>query len=298
MWNRVALLATGVAFGWTLVHLACAPRAELGRLRVRLTLSLLAAAVVIVLLGWYDPASGWMGAAVFVVSAAVAYAANAKQVSKEPALALPRGMGQPAEASAQTGVLLVSDTEPRAYGGPAYWAHLMRRRQADGQAVPHWLLRPWAYGRIRSAYGATEAPQPLDEACQALAQLLGDAFRVQHARLAAPPTVRNALGEWADAGLRHVLVIPLGLSTLGQEQCLDQITLSRARERGVRVVLTPAVDLSPWRYDPPESRLQTWMAGRVPAPSGDLPALVKELARLVGQAGAAPAAAVSEASDG
>lgn len=294
MWNRVVLLASGVAFGWTLVHLACAPRSELDKLRVRLLLSLLAAAVVIVLLWWYDPASGGVGTAVFFASAAVAYAANAKQVSKAPGQALPRGLGGPVEANAQRGILLVSDAEPRAYAGPLYWAHRLRSRQADGEPIPHWLARPWTYGRIRRAYGDAECPHPLDDAAQALAQSLGEGYRVQHARLMASPTVRDVLGEWADAGLRRVLVLPLGLTEASRAMCLDQITLSRARERGVRVTLAPPIDPSRWGFDAPEHRLERWLAGQSPAMSGDVTAFVGELARLVGEAGPAANGSSSE----
>jgi hypothetical protein len=281
MWNRVVLLASGVAFGWTLVHLVCAPRSELDKLRVRLVLSLLAGSVVVVLLWRFDPASGLMGSAVFIASAAVAYAANAKQVSKQPVPLLPRGLGVRPVPSAQVGVLLAIDAEPATYDGPAYWARLMRRSQAHGQAVPHWLVRPWAYGRIRGAYASASDRQTLVGCVAALGDALGEGFRVQHAHLLVGPAVRDALGEWADAGIRQMIVIPLGLSPEDSETCRDQIALSRVRERGVRVAIADTLDRPLWQAGTPESRLESWLSGRAPAQPPDSPLLVEALVQVI-----------------
>jgi len=285
MWNRVALLSAGFAFGWTLAHYWATRRALVRRHLLR---GALAAAVGLLLVVWLSlsasPASGLAGALVFGLAALVAYAANAKQVSKGelflssaawPSL-VQRGTGARGtadgcaaggEAESRRVVLLIHDGEPAVYDGPAPWARRFARLQAEGQAVPHWFVRPPAYARIRSAYDRMGGATPLSAATANLAQelqrLLGLPYAVGEASLWAEPPLAERLASLAREGAARIVLLTLDLDANAQELLREQVTQSRVREAGVALSFASHSGLFP----PSEERLARLLRGEPPAPA-------------------------------
>ena len=194
MWNRVVLLVAGVALGWNLVHYLTAPPERVRRHQLWMVVSAVAGVGISASLvpAFGAPALG-MGLAVLVASALVAYAGNAREISKmeEP---LPRALPQrSATTDARVVVLLAVDGEPPAYDGPAAWAQRFRRREAAGVCGPHWFVRPWVYRRVRAAYGRLAPGATLQGWLGSLAadleQALGPGYLGRVAYLAGTPSL-------------------------------------------------------------------------------------------------------------
>ncbi|MBM3188468.1 MAG: hypothetical protein FJZ90_07075, partial [Chloroflexi bacterium] len=215
MWNRVALLSAGFAFGWTLVNCWVAPRMLLRR---EMQSTALAAAVGLLVVVWLALSASWAsglaGALAFAFAALVAYAAKAKQVSKDeptpssPAPPVERAAGHSVAdhgvADRGAAVLLVHEGEPAVYDGPAPWARRVAHLQQKGHRVLHWFVRPLAYARIRSAYDRMGGANPLSAAMANLAQelqrLLGLPYAVGEASLWAEPPLAERLASLAREG--------------------------------------------------------------------------------------------------
>ena len=293
MWNRVFLLASGFLFGWSLVRYWTVPRAQMRTHALRLGIAVAIGGAVIVLLGLESLQAAAAGVLVFAISAVIAYAGNARQVSRveEPA-PVPRPTSTAINAP-RWGVVLVSCLEPPTYDGPDYWAWRLRRRQGEDGRVPHWFVRPRVFARIRTAYHALvngddpngSAPSDaLGRVGQTLEALLGGEYRVETARIGVPLALARALTDMAGDGVTHVIVQPLQVSPGAVDTVREAVTHSRVREAGVRVTVADPLPVLAW--DGIERRLDAWMAGRPPSPLRDPePDVVARLqSRVVAQA--------------
>ena len=248
MLNRVFLLISGFAFGWTAVKCLTVPEDKLRSQWAGLALSLAVGALVIVALGVTSPAAGGAALGAFLVSALVAYAGNARQIDK---LAAPpperRKLERPVAKDTRRAVLLVCEGQPREYGGPAAWASLLRRMEAEGRPTPHWFVRPWVYARIRAAYRAMGGRHPLHAAMDGLAQALqarlGADYACQAAYLSAEPRLLDALARLAEQGLGAMVLVPVGFAEDPHPRLRAQIVQSRILEIGVRVSYAPSFDV-------------------------------------------------------
>ncbi|OGO04359.1 MAG: hypothetical protein A2Y73_02335 [Chloroflexi bacterium RBG_13_56_8] len=282
MWNRVFLLVSGIASGWTLVGLLTVPRDQLKTQAWRLSVSLAVGIFVIVLLFVSSPQAALTASITLLFCIFIAYAAKARQVNKEGELTLPRMNDRPLIISTDIGVLLVSEDEPTEYKGLVPWALRFRRREARGQAVPHWLMRPLAFARIRTAYRAMGSRNPLHgwliHLVESLAARLGEGFVVRGASLSSEPTVAALLVRLAEKGLTRVCLVSLGLSQDALEPMYEQVSLSGARECGVQVLYIPGLEGEKWPLGSPEERLQALSQGKAVAVSQDaVPAVLDDL---------------------
>lgn len=264
MWNRVALLAAGVAFGWTLVNYWTVAAQEVRTQRARLLISALVAALVIVLLAVDTAQAAIAGAFVFLFSAVVAYAGNAKQVSKveqDIPLITPE---RPLETDPRMTVLLVTDGEPQEYDGPNPWARRFKRREAQHKPVPNWFVRPLAYARIRRAYQAMGGQNPfavqLVRLSASLQERMGGGYRVELVHLDTKPRLAPRLYRLAEDGFTQMTLIPISLQDRTEEM-YEHVTNSRVREIGVRVHRAAALELAPWSTEAYEARMDRFLQG-------------------------------------
>jgi len=299
VWNRVVLLAAGVASGWTLVHLLTASPGQAPTHRWRLAAGLTVGGGLIGLLAAASFEAALAGFLVFAFSALVAYAANAKQVSKVPDPVLPRRPSLALAIDPRTQVVIVALGEPATYDGPQYWAQAYKERQARGERIPHWFLRPWAYARIRAAYAAMGGLHPLDvalgKASEALQATLGPGYCVRHAYLRSHPYLVRALVALAEEGFRRLIIVPLGAAahapaaasaTRALDPALHQAVVdSRVREVGVQVTYTASPEEPPGRADLYADHLPLLERGHPPDIVPDAAAAqVQDLADLVSRA--------------
>ncbi len=268
MWNRVVLLLSGVAFGWSLVHYASAPEEDFPALRWGLIASGGIGLVLAVVIGLSNPVAGLLALLVLGLSALVAYAANAKQVSRPPAPPLLHGAITPQTQDHRTGLILVFGGEPARYEGPAFWAWWLKTSPSAKRA--NWFLNPWRFGRIRRAYRAMGGASPLQTAIEGLIEqlkgALGEGYVVRYARLFASPPVRDALAQLAEAGLTRTIVLPIAQAFAYSPALNEQVALSRAREAGMRVIIAPPIAAEGWLGAPPAQRLDALLAGTIPPP--------------------------------
>ena len=270
MWNRVALMVSGVAFGWSLVHYASAAPARQRTFFWRMLVALAVGLLFIVWLGVASATAGAVAAFVFILSAWVAYAANAKQVNKPPEReSLERPLA-PLEGQQGAALLLVLPGEPRTYDGPAHWAQRLRNGEAAGQPIPHWFVRPWAYGRIRRAYQRMGGQNPQRNALDALlGQLkprLPQFVFVGDAYLDSAPTLAQELVRLGQQGTKHILLAPVGFASDPADALRDEVTRTRVREIGVQVDIAPSLEARLWPLEPSETALDRLLLGE-PLPS-------------------------------
>ena len=173
MWNRVFLLASGFAFGWVLVSYLTVPSAQIRDRLIQWVLSLSVGLVVIGFMAFSSPQSGIAGGMVFVFSALVAYAGNARQIGRvegpplgqaaisEDSIDRPK---RPLTEDSRIAVVLVAEGEPVEYDGPKSWARRFGELAALGGAVPHWFMRPFSLARIRAAYRKMGGRNPFNDA--------------------------------------------------------------------------------------------------------------------------------------
>ncbi len=272
MWNRVALLIAGLTFGWTLVHYAAAAPDDRDRLRARLIVAAVVGGGLCAWLAVRDLLAALLGVAVFVATAAVGYAANCKQVNKAPVTLLP-GMPRRGEiARNEAAVLLAVGGEPERYEGPILWARRLRER---GPEAPHWLARPWAYGRVRTTYAGHAV---LHESLAALRSAVAERLVGQEVRLAqvlAVEGLRPALLALAQEGYAVVVIVPVGVPPSLEPELREKVGLTRLREVGVRLEIVPPV-AADWLGDP-WARLDALLAGERPAPPQVSEALIQAI---------------------
>lgn len=272
MWNRVVLLVLGVAFGWSLAHYASAAperqRTHLGRMLVAAVAGLFFA----VWLGMSSPVAGGMAAFVLVVSALAAYAANARQVNRAGQRdTLPRPQ---ALLGGQDGLalLLVQPGEPRTYDGPDHWARRLRQRALDGQPIPHWFVRPWAYGRIRQAYQRMGGENPRHAALDALVpRLTARLPQIELFGYAFPdtaPILSAELARLAQQGTRRIVLVPIGFRRDPADVLRDEITRAHVRELGAQVEIAPSLEAGLWPWEDSDTVLDRLLGGEpLPAPA-------------------------------
>lgn len=245
MWNRVLLLIAGVACGWNLVGWLTLPgalkRSRLVYLAVAGAFGVGYSALLGVQTGAWGPAL-----VVFGIGALVAYAGAARQASgvEEP---LPRPLPRvPADRDDRPLVLLALDGEPEAYDGPGAWAQHFALRGAEGVAVPHWLVRPVVYARIRRAYRGLRPEDTVRRWAARLAarldEVMGGGCRACEAFLLTAPTVSSALLHAAEGGAVTILLVPVGQRRPTADALREQVNRSRVREAGVSVEYLPAPD--------------------------------------------------------
>jgi len=286
MWNRVLLLASGMAFGWTLVGCWTASLERVGELRVRLALSLVLGGVVVWLMAVGSPQAGLAGVAVLLVSALVAYAANARQVSRMPR---PSPLGRPAlplEKNGRIAVLLITEGEPAEYDGPAPWARRYQQVRARGETIPHWFVRPLVYARIRAAYRAMGGRSPLASWAAHLAQQLqarlGPEYRVNEADQDTNTGAYRLLAHLAEEGISRVILLPIDLAGDPREALHEQVGLSRVREIGVDIAYTQPLESSFWSPAHDDERFHRLAQGlTVAAPPEVDPQVLEEMANRV-----------------
>lgn len=269
MWNRVALLAAGVAFGWSLVNYWTVAAHEVRTQRIRLIISALVAALVIVLLAVESAQAAIAGAFVFLFSAVVAYAGNAKQVSKVEQDIPYVTPERPLESDPRTVVLLITEGEPQEYDGSETWARRFKRREAQNKPVPNWFVRPLAYARIRQAYQAMGGQNPfavqLGRLSASLQEQLGDAYRVELVYLDAKPRLATLLYRLAEDGAMQITLIPISLQDRIDEM-YAHVTRSRVREIGVRVQRAATLELTAWSNAAYEARMDRFTQGEPVVP--------------------------------
>jgi hypothetical protein len=252
VWNRVFLLAAGVASGWTLVHLLTVAPGQAPTHRWRLILALIIGVGQVALLTTVSLQAGLTAVFVFLFSALVAYAANAKQVSKAPEPILPRRPSLPPKADPRVLALMVVDGDPAAYEGPQYWAQAYRQRQARGERIPHWFVRPLAYARVRAAYAVMGRQHPLDTTLSKttgeLEAHLGPGYAVRYAYLRSQPYLVRALVALAEEGFRRLVIVPLG-SAVDEAAIRQAVADSRIRELGLKVFYAPVPQELPGQSD-------------------------------------------------
>lgn len=209
MWNRVLLLASGLACGWMIVHMWSVADQDIRGQRTRLILGAAAGLGLVVWLSWNVFSAGLLGLGVFGITALIAYAANARQVNRVGHALPPRVPKMPEHLHLGTVVLLITSAEPAHYTGPSYWAWALRQYPL----APHWFLWPNRYARIRQAYRVMGGAHPLDAILGSLATSLAN-------YLNAPSAMRYAyLGEerafladlvnLAEEGFNRLVLVPL-----------------------------------------------------------------------------------------
>jgi len=294
VWNRVVLLLCGISLGWNLVDYFVLPSDRARRYGLR---ALVSGAVGVAVSVWLVPASGLagltMGLTVLALSAFLAYAGHAREISRveEP---LPRALPERSStAEPRTAVVLVADGEPDQYDGPGAWAPRFRRREAAGRPVPGWLSRPRALARVRSVYERLPAEDRagafLNGVAGRLESELGEGYVCCAALSDGPPSLASVIAHLAEAGHRRVLLIVCDDDPGVATYLRDEVTRSRVRELGVVAdVLLPGGGEALASLQ--EQRWCALLAGLLP------PTLEGAEAPLVERAAAAVRAAAAEGS--
>jgi len=276
MWNRVALLILGMAFGWSLAHYWSAPTPRLSTQRTRLIASLVLTVIMVAVLASRSLAAGVAAVLVFAFSAAVAYAGNAKQVAKveTDTLAQPQP-ARPMEWDNRVAVVLVAGAEPARYEGPDVWARRLAKHEIAPPLLAHWLARPRQYGRIRAAYEAIGGQHPTDAHLKDLAarvtERLGEGFMASVAYIESPPLLRQHLADLAAHGTREIALLPLECGENARAVLRGQVTISRAREIGVGVHYAAPLDAGQWPWPTQRERLVALLGSGALVDPGALP---------------------------
>ena len=287
MWNRVVLLAAGVAFGWSLVTRLSGPEGRLGRARANMGLAALVGLALIIWLGVELPAAGLAGAFVFGIGALATYAMRAKQILRIPEpkaapIVAPAGQGTPL-------AVLVAPGPP-----PVYDPASLARLQADGhlpqQLGGHWFAAPAAYGQVRQAY-RRHVPLPLwaklETARRQLHQALGDRWSVELISFYGEPPPETQIRNWLEGGSSPIVILPIDLGGQAEAQLRSLAQLVAAGGPGsVQVapstrIVPDAVyqnslqalisDAMPLACPDPDSAAVTALANHVRALGPDLP---------------------------
>lgn len=208
MWNQVVLVASGLACGWSLVHLWSVPAKQVRGQRIRLALGLLAGLSMVVWLAVSSLAAAVVGLMIMAGTALVAYAANARQVNRIPQALPPHEAKCTGSTEPRTVVILVTGAEPRSYNGPEYWA----RAFLDEPNAPHWFLRPRTYARVRRAYAFMGDVHPLSTVLDGLLERIYGRLGPIEIRVSWLGEERTFLADLVgilDAGFNRLVLLPL-----------------------------------------------------------------------------------------
>jgi len=292
-WNGIALLATGIATGWSLVnYLVVAENQVRGQMR-RLILAIAGASLVLGLLLW---SSGWRaaitGGMIFALSAVVAYAANAKQVSggeKRSVEIVADPYEQMAPGSLR-GILLISHAEPARYDGFEYWSNLINSDPELSRRS--WLSKPWLYARIRRAYRTMEQGHPgarfVESLAHSLQVELGSDVRIHPVGLVGNQLAK-ALRALVREGCSQLDLIPLELSEADLEKLHQQVARSRVREYGVRITYHPTMSLAVLSPSAIEARSQRLFRGQRLPEIGPCKDYTEQILRMLAHSTKSPA---------
>ncbi|MHB1355896.1 MAG: hypothetical protein ACYCZF_07960 [Anaerolineae bacterium] len=185
MYNRILLLASGLACGWMIVHTWSVADHDIRGQRIRLIIGIVVGLGLVGWLSWSVFTAGLVGLVVFGATALIAYAANARQVNRLGYALPPRVPKIPEQLDTGTVILLVTSAEPTHYTGPGYWARALRQYTP----APNWFFWPRVYSRIRLAYRVMGGAHPLDVILASLSSGVGNC-------LSAPSAIHYAyLGE-------------------------------------------------------------------------------------------------------
>jgi hypothetical protein len=275
MWNRVVLLTCGMAFGWGLANYWSAPWAEIGKHRYRLIASAAIGLLLTAGLAWQQLGSGLVALGMLAGSAAISYAANAKQLGKPVAPLYERPEMPPGQETAP-GVVLVANAEPEGYAGPSPWAERLRQERPG----PHWLLRPYLCQRIRSAYRRMPAGAPswraLGDLEVQVQERLGTRAVVRAALLWGEPSPPDVLRNLAQQGRRRLVILPVDLEPAHIVDLRQGVVETRLREAGVAVEVLPGCTVGVWQRAQSEANLALLRRGESPVEAPPLePATVE-----------------------
>jgi hypothetical protein len=278
IWNRVIILATGIALGWNLINYWTAPLADLPRQRNRVIASGIVALGMVLWLGAQALSAAVTATFVIGSVALVSYAANAKQKNRAPDDRPLPTLRPLAERRERPVLLLIGYGEPARYTGPEPWAAWLAQAKERGEQTPHWFLQARAYARVRSTY----AQMGVGPLAQALENLREDLARQLNDRGASPNAIEpliwttpsaliRRLIHLANEGHRSLLLLPLNPREADLTMLREAVTRSRVREVGAHVeIVDPPTDR--WPDPDPDERMRQILKGQPassppPAPS-------------------------------
>ena len=267
----MALLITGLAFGWNLVSFQVVASSHRKSRLIRLLLAFAGGAVVVLLLTLARPPVGLAASLVFLSSALVGYAGSARQTSSSPQTDV-RELERSRASDARMAVMLVHDGEPLTYEGPADWAERLARWQSTRCGPRHWLTHPRVYARVRAAYDQMGERCDYNEALaglgHALARSLGTERVVGAAFLRGGPRLAETLSRWTEMGISKILIVPIRLDAVLERELRDHLTRSRARQVGLRIRFAPWRGHADWQPLPESERFGLLVQGSpLPAPT-------------------------------
>lgn len=275
MWNRVVLLTCGMALGWGLANYWSAPWAEIGKHRYRLAASAGVGLLLTAVLAWQDLRSGLIALAILAGTAAISYAANAKQLGK-PAPRVAARPETPLHTEDRPAIVLVADAEPQAYTGPSPWAERLRSAPtAQSVTPPHWLLRPYLCHRIRRAYREMPAGPPswqrLTELAAHAQERLGERAVVRLALCWGEPSLSAVLHNLTQDGHRRIVILPIDLQEAAVVDLRQAVVETRIREAGILVELLPGHTAGLWGESQRAANLDALARGMPPKEPVSLP---------------------------
>lgn len=261
MWNRVLLLASGLACGWMIVHMWSVADQDIRGQRARLILGAVAGLGLVVWLSWSVFSAGLLGFSVFGITALIAYAANARQVNRVGHALPPRPPRIPEQSNAGTVFLLITSAEPVHYTGPSYWARALRQYPL----APHWFLWPNRYARIRLAYRVMGGNHPLDALLGPLSSSLGNCLNapsaMRYTYLGEERTFLAVLVNLAEEGFNRLVLVPLEDEKDVGDRLHDLVTRSGIGDSSVAITYARPMNLAATAKTQREKRLAGLLKG-------------------------------------
>lgn len=261
MWNRVLLLASGLACGWMIVHTWSVADQDIRGQRIRLILGAVAGLGLVAWLSWSVFSAGLLGLSVFGITALVAYAANARQVNRVGHALPPRPPKMPEQLNAGTVVLLITSAEPAHYTGPSYWARALRQYPL----APHWFLWPNRYARIRMAYRVMGGTHPLDAVIGSLSTGLENCLNapsvMRYAYLGEERAFLAVLVNLAEEGFGRLVLVPLEDAKDVVDRLHDLVTRSGIADTPLAITYARPLNLAATAKAQREQRLASLLKG-------------------------------------
>jgi hypothetical protein len=263
-----------MVMGWGLANYwSCAP-ADMPRHRYRIRLASVVALALAIWIGSDEVLSGLSAMVIVALSASVAYAGRARQISS---LGGGTGAATPAdpEQGQSTAVVVVTHALPEAYTGPEYWAACLSHRSASAHQRPNWFTAPLAVRRIRSTYlqmgSAPASFTALAELVNRLQARLPPEVLVQSAHPYAVPSVDSQLAVLTGRAASLSLIVPIDLEESDRDDLSRQIASSGIERRGVRVEVLPHVRIGVWGQERANRDLEALVREAVPSSTANLP---------------------------